>query len=136
MGRVVNIPTVEHAAYEIEMSKSSESECCRGRAGAGPPWSMFPTSSSEKKQSSTLNHKPQLSPQHRHHHDEVRKNGISYAVGLMRSIAYCRIRLVNMKRAIVANRDRVANWGQTHSMGINMTVLRFPEYSVSYCYCS
>ena len=64
---------------------------------------MIPTSSSEKKQSSTLNHKPQLSPQHRHHHDEVRKNGISYAVGLMRSIAYRRIRLVNKKTAIVAN---------------------------------
>jgi hypothetical protein len=53
-------------------------------------------------QSSTLNHKPQLGPQHRHHHDEVRKNEISYAVGLMRSIAYCRIRLVNRKTAIVA----------------------------------
>ncbi len=45
---------------------------------------------------------PQLGPQHRHHHDEVWKNGISYAVGLMRSIAYCRIRLVNRKTAIVA----------------------------------
>jgi hypothetical protein len=53
-------------------------------------------------QSSTLNHKPQLGPQHRHHQDEVRKNGISYAVGLMRSIAYCRIRLVNRKTSIVA----------------------------------
>jgi hypothetical protein len=42
-------------------------------------------------QSSTLNHKPQLGPQHRHHHDEVRKNGISDAVGLMRGIAYRRI---------------------------------------------
>jgi len=56
-----------------------------------------------KKQSSTLNHKPQLSLQHRHHHDEVWKNGISYAVGLMGSIAYRRIRLVNKKTAIVAN---------------------------------
>jgi hypothetical protein len=53
-------------------------------------------------QSLTLNHKPQLGPQHRHHHDEVRKNGISYAVGLMQSIAYCWIRLVNRKTAIVA----------------------------------
>ncbi len=53
-------------------------------------------------QSSTLNNKPQLGPQHRHHHDEVRKNGISYAVGLMRSIAYRRIRLVNRKTAIIA----------------------------------
>jgi hypothetical protein len=53
-------------------------------------------------QSSTLNHKPQLGPQHRHHHDEVRKNGISYAVGLMRSIAYRQICLVNRKTAIVA----------------------------------
>ena len=53
-------------------------------------------------QSSTLNHKPQLGPQHCHNHDEVRKNGISYAVGLMRSIAYRRIRLVNKKTAIVA----------------------------------
>ena len=53
-------------------------------------------------QSSTLNHKPQLGPQHRHHHDEVRKNGISYAVGLMRSIAYHQICLVNRKTAIVA----------------------------------
>jgi hypothetical protein len=53
-------------------------------------------------QSSTLNHKPQLGPQHRHHHDEVRKNGISYAVGLMRSVAYCQICLVNRKTAIVA----------------------------------
>jgi len=73
-----------------------------GRAGAGHPWCMIPTSSSEKKQSSTLNHKPQLSQQHRHH-DEVWKNGISYAVGLMRSIAYRRICLVNSKTAIVAN---------------------------------
>ncbi len=53
-------------------------------------------------QSSTLNHKPQLGPQHHHHHDEVRKNGIPYAVGLMRSIAYPRIRLVNRKTAIIA----------------------------------
>ncbi len=66
------------------------------------PWCMIPTSQSEKKQSSTLNHKPQLGPQHRHHHDEVWKNGISYAVGLMRSIAYRGIRLVNRKTAIVA----------------------------------
>jgi hypothetical protein len=36
------------------------------------------------------------------YHDEVRKNGISYAVGLMRSIAYRRICLVNRKTAIVA----------------------------------
>jgi hypothetical protein len=36
------------------------------------------------------------------YHDEVRKNGISYAVGLMRSIAYRRIRLVNRKTSIVA----------------------------------
>jgi hypothetical protein len=54
-----------------------------------------------KKQSSTLDHKPQLGPQHLHHHDKVRKNGISYAVGLMRSIAYRRIRLVNRKTAII-----------------------------------
>ncbi len=54
----------------------------------------------KKKQSLTLNHKPQVGPQHRHHHDEVRKNGISYAVGLMRSIAYRRIRLVNRKTAM------------------------------------
>ena len=51
-------------------------------------------------QSSTL--KPQLGPQHRRHHDEVRKNEISYTVGLMRSIAYRRICLVNRKTAIVA----------------------------------
>jgi hypothetical protein len=55
-----------------------------------------------KKQSSTLNHKPQLGPQHRHHHDEVQKNGISYAVDLMQSITYRRICLVNRKTAIVA----------------------------------
>ena len=55
-----------------------------------------------KKQSSTLNHKPQLGPEHRHCHDEFRKNEISYAVGLMRSIAHCWIRLVNRKTAIVA----------------------------------
>ena len=82
-----------------------------GRAGAVHPWCMIPMSSSEKKQSSTLNHKPQLSPQHRHHHDEVWKNGISYAVGLIRSIAYRRIRLVNKKTAIVAN--------MTFHVGIN-----------------
>ncbi len=50
----------------------------------------------------TLNHKPQLGPQNRHHHDEVRKNGISYAVGLMWSIAYHWIRLVNRKTAMIA----------------------------------
>jgi len=33
---------------------------------------------------------------------QVWKNGISYAVGLMRSIAYRRIRLINKKTAIVA----------------------------------
>ena len=52
----------------------------------------IPTSSSEKNR--------QVGPQHRHHHDEVQKNGISYAVGLMRSIAYRRIRLVNRKTAM------------------------------------
>jgi hypothetical protein len=64
---------------------------------------MIPTSPSEKKQSSTHNHKPQLGPQHRHHHDKVGKNGISYAVGLMRSIAYPLICLVNRKTHLVAN---------------------------------
>ncbi len=60
----------------------------------------IPTSSSKKKQSLKLNHKPQVSPQHRHHHDKVRKNGISYAVGLMRSITYPQICLVNRKTAM------------------------------------
>ncbi len=53
-------------------------------------------------QSSTLNQKPQLGPQNCHHHDEVRKNVISYAVGLMWSIVYCRSCLVNRKTAMVA----------------------------------
>ena len=53
-------------------------------------------------QSSILNHKPQLGPQNRHHHDEVQKNGISYAVGLIRSIEYRLICLVNRKTAMVA----------------------------------
>jgi hypothetical protein len=66
------------------------------------PWCMILTSLSEKKQSSTLSHKPQLGQQQSHHHDEVWKNGISYTVGLMRSIAYCQICLVNRKTAIVA----------------------------------
>ncbi len=49
----------------------------------------------------TRNHKPQLLPQHCNHHDEVRKNGIPYAVGLMRSIGYRQNRLVNRKTAII-----------------------------------
>jgi hypothetical protein len=53
-------------------------------------------------QSSALNHKPQLGPQNSHHHDKVWKNGISYTVGLMWSIAYHRIRLVNRKTAMFA----------------------------------
>jgi len=84
------------------MSKIQKASTAEGGPARAHSWCMFPTSSAEKKQSSTLNHKPQLSPQHRHHHDEVRKNGNSYAVGLMRSIAYRRIRLVNKKTAIVA----------------------------------
>ena len=47
------------------------------------------------------NHRPQLGPQHGRHHDEVRKNGISYEVGLMRSIAYRRIRLLNRKTTML-----------------------------------
>ncbi len=72
----------------------------------GPPLVYDSYVTVRKKQSSTLNHKPQLGPQHRHHHDKVRKNGISYAVGLMRSITYCRICLVNWKTAIVATMTR------------------------------
>ncbi len=84
------------------MSKIQKASTVEGGPAQAHPRCMFPTSSSEKKQSSTLNHKPQLSPQHLHHHDEVWKNGMSYAVGLMRSIAYRRIRHVNKKTAIVA----------------------------------
>ncbi len=84
------------------MLQKSESEYCRGRAGAGPPLVYVSYVIVRKKQSLTLNHKPQLSPQHRNHHDEVWKNGIFYAVGLMRSIVYCRIHLVNRKTAISA----------------------------------
>ena len=40
-------------------------------------------------ESTTHNHKPQLSPQHCNHHDEVRKNVIPYALGLMLSWAIC-----------------------------------------------
>ncbi len=48
----------------------------------------------------TTNHKPQTTTrpttQHHNHHDgEVRKNGIPYALGLTRSIAYRRNCLVN-----------------------------------------
>ena len=49
----------------------------------------------------TRNHKPQLCPQHCNHHDEVWKNVIPYRVGLMRSIGYQRICLVNRKTAII-----------------------------------
>jgi hypothetical protein len=52
----------------------------------------------------THNHKPQLGPQHitlSNHHDEVRKNGIPYALGLMRSIAYRRNCLVNRNPDII-----------------------------------
>ena len=48
----------------------------------------------------TYNHKPQLGPQH-NHHDEVRKNGIPYALGLTLSIASCRNCLVNRNPYIV-----------------------------------
>ena len=84
------------------MLQKSESEYCRGRADAGPPFVYDSYVIVRKKQSLTLNHKPQFGPQHRHHHGEVWKNGISYAVGLMQSISYCWIRLVNRKTAIVA----------------------------------
>ena len=65
------------------------------------PWCMIPTC--QKK--TELDTQPQTTTrptQHRHHHDEVWKNGISYAVGLMRSITYHQICLVNGKTAIVA----------------------------------
>ena len=52
-------------------------------------------------ESSRHNHKPQLYPQHRNHHDEVWKNVIPYALGLTRSIAYLRNCLVNRKTAII-----------------------------------
>jgi hypothetical protein len=93
------------------MLQKSESEYCRGRAGAGLPLVYDSYIIVRKKQSLTLNHEPQLGPQHRHHHDEVWKNGISYAVGLMRSIAYHRICLVNRKTVIVAK--------MTPHLGIN-----------------
>jgi hypothetical protein len=38
---------------------------------------------------------------HHYHHDEVRKNGILYALGLTQSIAYCRNFLVNRNPDIV-----------------------------------
>jgi hypothetical protein len=84
------------------MSNFQKVSTVEGGLARARPWCMIPTSSSEKKQSSTLNHKPQLGLQQRHHNDKVRENGIPYAVGLMRSIAYCRIHLVNRKTAIVA----------------------------------
>jgi hypothetical protein len=87
---------------KVKCYKSQKVSTVEGGPAQAHPWCMIPTSLSEKKQSWTLNHKPQLGPQHRHHHEEVWKNGISYTVGLMRSMAYCRICLVNKKTAIVA----------------------------------
>jgi hypothetical protein len=53
----------------------------------------------------THNHKPQTTTwpptTHHNHHDEVRKNGIRYALGLTRSIAYRRNCLVNRNPDIV-----------------------------------
>ncbi len=49
----------------------------------------------------THNHKPQLRPTTHNYHDEVRKNGIPFSLGLMWSIAYHRNCLVNRKTAIV-----------------------------------
>jgi hypothetical protein len=49
----------------------------------------------------TRNHRPQLGPQHGHHHDEVRKNGISYEVGLTWKIGHHRNRPANRKTAII-----------------------------------
>ena len=53
----------------------------------------------------THNHKPQTTtrpPTTHNHHDEVRKNGIPYALGLTRSIAYRRNCLLNRNPDIVA----------------------------------
>jgi hypothetical protein len=53
----------------------------------------------------THNHKPQTTTRppttHHNHHDEVGKNGIRYALGLTRSIAYRRNCLVNRNPDIV-----------------------------------
>jgi hypothetical protein len=94
---------IEHTAKAPQMSRIQEKNTLVVRPAHVMSTSMIPTSPSEKKQSSTHNQKPQLGPQHRHHHDKVRENGISYAVGLMRDIANCQICLVNRKTDIIAS---------------------------------
>ncbi len=69
------------------------------------------------------NHRPQLGPQHHHHHDKVRKNGFSYGVGLMQSIAYRRIRLLNRKTTMLfkqpTNVGLRSNWEHQSYVGVN-----------------
>ena len=84
------------------MSRIQEKKYFSCRAGTWYFHCYDSYGTAKKKQSLTHNHRPQLGPQLRHHHDQVQKNWISYAVGLMWSITYPRICLVNRKTDIVA----------------------------------
>ena len=92
--------TIEHKAKAPQMSRIQEKNTLVVRPAHVMSTPMIPTSPSEK-QSSTHNQKPQLGPQHCHHHDKVQKNGILYEVGLIRSIAYRRICLLNRKTTML-----------------------------------
>ncbi len=83
--------------------KNTRKNYCSCRAGAWYFHCYDSYVTIRKNRAQHTNNKPQLGLQHRHHHDKVRTNGISYALGLMRSIAYCQICLVNRKTDIVAN---------------------------------
>ena len=113
----VTIDACGQALKESNNKKIKKASTVEGGLVRAFPWCMIPTSPSEKK-SSTLNHKPQLGPQHRHHHDRVQKNEISYAVGLMRSIAYRRIRHVNRKTAICQDDSSRGNKIEMGSRGL------------------
>ncbi len=104
------IGTVEHVAKPRKCQEYKKKITVVVGLARDISTAVIPMSQSEKKQSLTHNHKPQLGPQHRHYHDEVPENEIFSAMGLMRSIAYCRICLLNRKADIIAN--------MTHHIGI------------------
>jgi hypothetical protein len=106
--------TVEHAAKVPQMSRIREKSYCSCRAGA---WYFHSVDSYAEvvfwiflahplylmQWHKTTNHNSAHNTYGNNHHDEVRENGIPYALGLTRSIAYRRNRLVNRKTAIIVS---------------------------------
>ena len=74
---------------------------CNWLAGAQDGWCYDSYVKIKTNPELLAKHKPQVEPQSHNHHGDVRKNVIRNTLGETRSIAYCKNRLVNRKKAIV-----------------------------------